>query len=62
LGCVFLIGFVNLTVSFILALKVSLLSRQTSFGNLFSFLKLLILEALKRPHHLFFPMKKVGGK
>lgn len=58
LGCVFLIGFVNLTVSFILALKVSLLSRQTSFGNLFSFLKLLILEALKRPHHLFFPMKK----
>jgi site-specific recombinase len=62
LGCVFLIGFVNLTVSFILALKVSLLSRQTSFGNLFSFLKLLILEALKRPHHLFFPMKKVSSE
>ena len=52
---VLLIGFVNLTVSFILALKVSLMSRDAYFGSLFSFLKLLLLEALKRPHHLFFP-------
>lgn len=55
LGCVLLIGVVNLVVSFMLALKVSLLSRDTYFGNLFSFLKLLFLETLKRPHHLIFP-------
>lgn len=55
---VLLIGFVNLTVSFILALKVSLLSRDTQFGNIFSFLKLLIIQACKKPHHLLFPFKK----
>lgn len=58
LGFVFLIGFVNLSVSFILALKVSLMSRDAYFGSFFSFLKLLLLESLKRPHHLFFPPKE----
>lgn len=52
LVCALMIGSVNLIVSFALALKVSLLSRDTSFGNLFSFLKVLTLEILKHPHHL----------
>lgn len=55
---VLLIGFVNLTVSFILALKVSLMSRDAYFGSFFSFVKLLLLEAIKRPHHLFFPPRE----
>lgn len=55
---VLLIGLVNLSVSFILALKVSLLSRDSYFGNLFSFIKLLAKEALKRPLDLFYPPKK----
>jgi site-specific recombinase len=55
---VLLIGLVNLSVSFILALKVSLLSRDSYFGNLFSFIKLLAKESLKRPLDLFFPPKK----
>lgn len=55
---VLLIGLVNLSVSFILALKVSLLSRDSYFGNLFSFIKLLAKEAWKRPLDLFFPPKK----
>ncbi|MBE0499221.1 MAG: recombinase [Campylobacterales bacterium] len=56
---VLMIGFVNLTVSFILALKVSLMSRDAYFGSFFSFLKLLVMESLKRPHHLFFPPKEL---
>lgn len=59
---VLLIGFVNLTVSFILALKVSLLSRDTQFGNIFSFLKLLVIEILKKPHYLLFPFNKKEEK
>jgi site-specific recombinase len=55
LGYVFLIGTVNLIVSFALALNVSLLSRDTYFGNLFLFMKRLGAEARKRPHQLFFP-------
>jgi len=55
LECVLLIGAVNLVVSFILALKISLLSRDTYFGNLFSFLKLLVIEIVKRPHELILP-------
>jgi len=55
LGCVLLIGTFNLLVSFTLALKVSLLSRDTYFGNLFAFLKALGSEILKRPHEMFFP-------
>jgi site-specific recombinase len=55
LVCVLLIGFVNLIVSFTLALKVSLLSRDTKFGNFFSFIKNLIIEICKKPHKLFFP-------
>lgn len=58
LGFVLLIGFVNLSVSFILALKVSLMSRDAYFGSFFSFLKLLLLESLRHPHHLFFPPKE----
>ena len=52
---VFLIGFVNLSVSFILALKVSLLSRDSYFGNLFTFIRLFAKEVRKRPFALFFP-------
>jgi len=55
LSFVLLIGLVNLSVSFILALKVSLLSRDSYFGNLFSFVKLFAKEVLKRPFALFFP-------
>jgi site-specific recombinase len=55
LACVLLIGAFNLIVSFFLALKVSLLSRDTYFGNFFSFLKALLLEMLKHPHQLVFP-------
>ncbi|MDD3462786.1 MAG: hypothetical protein PHW07_04005 [Sulfurospirillaceae bacterium] len=66
LGYTLMIGAINLIVSFSLALKVSLLSRDTSFGNLFSFLKVLILEILKRPHHLVLPFgygqKKIETK
>ncbi|QCD52611.1 recombinase [Campylobacter sp. RM16192] len=57
LACVFLIGSINLIVSFALALKVSLISRDTSIGNLFSFLKKLVKQMLKRPHELIFPFK-----
>lgn len=55
LMCVLMIGFLNLIVSFTFALKVSLLSRDTNFGNFFSFLKNLFIEILKRPNELFFP-------
>jgi site-specific recombinase len=52
---VLLIGLVNLSVSFILALKVSLLSRDSYFGNFFSFVKLFAIEVGKRPLELFLP-------
>ncbi len=55
---VFMIGFINLSVSFILALKVSLKSRDAYFGSFFSFLKLLAAESLKRPKELLFPIEK----
>ncbi|CAA6823456.1 MAG: Site-specific recombinase [uncultured Sulfurovum sp.] len=55
---VLLIGLVNLSVSFVLALKVSLLSRDSYFGNLFSFVKLFAKEVLRRPQALFFPPLK----
>lgn len=55
LWCVLLIGAVNLLISFILALKVSLRSRDAKFGNFFSFLKLFFMEVIKKPHFLFFP-------
>ncbi|MFT7879643.1 MAG: hypothetical protein ABXS91_04530 [Sulfurimonas sp.] len=55
---VLLIGLVNLSVSFMLALKVSLLSRDSYFGNFFSFLKLFAKEVSKRPLDLFFPPPK----
>lgn len=58
---VFLIGLVNLSVSFFLALKVSLLSRDSYFGNPFSFIKLFFMEALKRPHALFLPPFKTNS-
>lgn len=62
LGYVLLIGLVNLLVSFMLALKVSLLSRDAYFGNLLLFLKLLFVEMLKRPHQLIFPFGKKQGE
>lgn len=57
LCCVLLIGLVNLVVSFVIALKVSLLSRDTFIGNFFSFAKKLFVEILKRPHRLILPFK-----
>ena len=62
LMCLFLIGLVNLTVSFTLALKVSLVSKDTYFGNFFSFLKLLLIEIIKKPHHFIFPFKNKKSK
>jgi site-specific recombinase len=62
LECVLLIGAVNLVVSFMLALKISLLSRDTYFGNLFSFLKLLVIEIFKRPHELILPFGNKDNK
>jgi len=56
---VLMIGLVNLSVSFALALKVSLKSRDAEFGNFFSFVKLLFQEAKRRPRALFFPPKSV---
>lgn len=62
LECVLLIGIVNLVVSFILALKISLLSRDTYFGNFFSFLKLLFIEIIKRPQELILPFGNKDSK
>lgn len=59
---VFMIGLVNLSVSFILALKVSLLSRDSYFGNIMSFFRLLVKEIRNRPLALFFPPKKTIEK
>jgi len=59
---VLLIGLVNLSVSFILALKVSLLSRDSYFGNFFSFVRLFAKEVLKRPLALFFPPSEEKGE
>ena len=56
---VLMIGLVNLSVSFSLALKVSLKSRDAEFGNFFSFVVLLFQEAKRKPRELFFPPKKV---
>lgn len=56
---VLMIGLVNLSVSFALALKVSLKSRDAEFGNFFSFIRLLIEEAKNKPRDLFFPPKNV---
>lgn len=55
LGFVLLIGFVNLTVSFILALKVSLKSRDAYFGSFGRFLGLLFGAFIRRPKDFFFP-------
>ncbi|MGB2553495.1 hypothetical protein ACPF04_10045 [Campylobacter sp. MOP51] len=57
LCCVLSIGLVNLVVSFVIALKVSLVSRDTYIGNFFSFAKKLFLEILKQPHRLILPFK-----
>jgi site-specific recombinase len=51
LTCVLLIGTVNLLISFVLALKISLLSRDIYFGNVFLFLKLLLREIRKTVIH-----------
>lgn len=56
---VLMIGLVNLSVSFALALKVSLKSRDAEFGNFFSFVRLLFHEAKRKPRELFFPSKKI---
>lgn len=54
---VLLIGLVNLTVSFILALRVSLRAREAHFGSLRSFFKLFFKEVTLRPSELFWPPK-----
>ncbi len=53
---VLLIGLVNLTVSFTLALKVSLLARDAYFGNFFAFIKLFFKEIAKKPLILIVPL------
>jgi site-specific recombinase len=58
LGFVFMIGFTNLAVSFILALKVSLRSRDAYFGSVGKFLWILLKEFKNRPKEFFFPVKK----
>ena len=55
---VLMIGFVNLLVSFVLALSVSLRARGAVFGSFLGFIKLLGKEAAKRPYELFYPPKK----
>lgn len=55
---ILMIGFVNLSVSFILALKVALKSRDAYFGSVVSFIRLFAVEALKRPRELFLPVNK----
>lgn len=62
LSFVLMIGFVNLSVSFILALKVSLKSRDAHFGSFFTFIKLLLKESIKRPSKLFFHQKGLMKK
>lgn len=59
---VLMIGLVNLSVSFTLALKVSLKSRDADFGNFFSFVRLLFHEAKRKPLELFFPRRTVEEK
>lgn len=58
LGFVFMIGFTNLAVSFILALKVSLRARDAYFGSVGKFLWILLKEFKNRPKEFFFPVKK----
>ena len=53
---VMMIGLVNLTVSFTLALKVSLLARDAYFGNFFAFIKLFLKEIAKKPLILIVPL------
>jgi site-specific recombinase len=55
---ILMIGFVNLSVSFILALKVALKSRDAYFGSVVSFIRLFAVEAMKRPRELFLPVNK----
>lgn len=55
LSFVLMIGMVNLIVSFMLALTVSLRARGAVFGSFWGFIALLIKEVAKRPKELFFP-------
>lgn len=59
---VLMIGLVNLSVSFALALKVSLKSRDADFGNFFSFVNLLFHEVKNKPREFFFPLKRIEVK
>ncbi|HHO42433.1 MAG TPA: recombinase [Epsilonproteobacteria bacterium] len=55
---VLLIGLVNLAVSFFLALKISLQARDAYFGNVATFMKLLLKEIIKNPKDLILPPKE----
>ncbi|QOG11722.1 hypothetical protein [Arcobacter sp. FWKO B] len=55
---ILMIGFVNLTVSFILALRVALNARNAYFGSVITFMRLFFCEVAKRPKDLFLPPKE----
>lgn len=52
---IFMIGFINLSISFILALKISLKSRDVEFGSMKEFLNFLLIEFKTKPKNFFFP-------
>lgn len=51
---IFMIGFINLSISFILALKISLKSRDVEFGSMKEFLNFLLIEFKTKPRISFF--------
>lgn len=52
---IFMIALINLSVSFILALKISLKSRDIEFGSIKEFLYSLLIEFKRNPKEFFFP-------
>ena len=58
LAFVFMIGLTNLAVSFILALKVSLKSRDLYFGSVIKFIIKIFVLFFRKPQNFFFPPEK----
>lgn len=58
LSFVLMIGFINLSVSFILALKTALNARGSTFGSFRGFTKLFLRRLIHKPRDLFFPPKE----
>ena len=59
LAFVFMIGLTNLAVSFILALKVSLKSRDLYFGSVTKFIVKVFVLFFKKPQDFFFPPQSI---